>query len=479
MSIPPPPAPPAPPPAFGARVIVAAQLVRLVFRILSAAVLARLLTPAAYGLHGMAAIVYSLLYMVRDFGVFTAMQQPGLTPQRFNALCRFSLLGGLGLGAFCAALAWPAARFFGEPALPPVLATLGVALACGAASVPALAALYREGRTDLAVMAETGALVGAILAAIAAAAAGAGVWALVLLTVLTEALTLAAAWWLCPRRPGRDLAGTPWREVLGFGATLTGHRLASYLTRSLDQALVGRNAGAAELGFYGRGTQATTLVTQMAVAPFSGWAIATLAQRRDKPEEFLAHFRRLLNGLLHFSLATAAFCVAAPDFVVRFLYGERWLAAAEVVRWLGVATALQPWIFAQGWIFEARGAARKLLAISLVGLAVIGSACFAVRERGIVAIAVAVAGGTALQAIFGAVRCLRDTPARARDLLGPAVAPLALHGAIAGLLLALRCSFPAGAWWLPLPVGLGGYAGAWLALPVVRREVRDHFIWRS
>lgn len=456
--------------------IVAAQLVRFVTRFLSAAVLARLLTPGDYGLHGMAAVVYSLLYMVRDLGVSTAMQQPQHTWQRFNALCRIAFLGGLGLATICALLGAPAAWFFQEPRLPPVLAVMGLAFIFGGAAVPALATLYREKRVQAAVTVETVATVLASLASIGAAAAGAGVWALVLLSVLNELFAAVGAWWQCSTRPGLDTRGAPWRELLGFSTHLTGHSVASYLARTIDQIIVGRSAGTADLGLYGRGTQATTLPIQLSVAPFSAWAIAALARQREHAAEFVALYRRLINGLQHFSLPPAIVCLAVPEFAVRLLYGEKWLAAAEVVRWLGIALLVQPWIFTQGWLLQSVGRTRRLMIASATGLTVVALACFAVRQQGITAIALAVAAGTVVHALVAVLAGLGLTPVRGRDLFHPVLVPLALHGGLAALLPAVRYAAPGAPWWLPLPVIVGYYAAAWLALPVVRREVRGHFL---
>jgi serine/threonine protein kinase len=55
------------------RAILAAQLARLAVRLGSAAALARLLAPEAYGLHGMAAAVFGFLHMARDGGTITAL----------------------------------------------------------------------------------------------------------------------------------------------------------------------------------------------------------------------------------------------------------------------------------------------------------------------------------------------------------------------------------------------------------------------
>src|SRR5688500_3363636 len=104
MSEPTPSDPRSPTPPAGARAILSAQIAKLAFRFLSAAILARLLTPDDYGVHGMAMVFYGLLYMARDLGVFATIQQPDLPPQRFNALCQLAFGGGVALALLSVAL---------------------------------------------------------------------------------------------------------------------------------------------------------------------------------------------------------------------------------------------------------------------------------------------------------------------------------------------------------------------------------------
>lgn len=472
-----PSAAPAASPVPGARSIVAAQVAKLALRLTSAAVLARLLTPDAYGLHGMAAAIYGLLYMARDFGVFAAVQEPDLTPPRFNALCRIAAVGGVALAGLSALLGAPAAWFYGEPRVPPVLAALGVGFVFGGFAVPPLALLYREQRVATAMAIDVAGSAVSITTAIAAAAAGWGVWALVVMALVHELVVATAAWLCSPWRPGRDTGGTAWWGLLGSGASLTGHSVAGYFARTVDQIIVGQSQGTTALGYYGRGAQITTAAMLLAIAPFNGWAIATLARRRDHGADFVATFRRLLNGVMHFTLPVAVVCLVAPGWIVRLLYGAAWLPATEVVRWLGLALLGQPLVFAQTWLLQSTNQPHRLLRNSLLGFVAIAGACLLARQAGPAALAAAAAAGTLVHGIGGLMLCLGRTPVGTRDLLAPLAGPALLHG---GLWLGLTVAggttddFPS-----LLPVLAATYYGfAWVVVPAVRRELRGHFLVR-
>jgi len=467
----------------GGRVILVAQALRFLVRLASAMLLTRLLTPEAYGLQGMALTVYGLLYMIRDFGVLTAAQQRDFTRQAFNAYVRLGLAGGLGLALLGAAVGWPLGWFFHEPVrLPPVLAAMSGAFLFSGAAAPALGLLYREQKIPTLAAIEVGAMTVASFGAVLAALAGLGVWALVLMALINEAAICAAAWVCCPWRPGRDLGGARWGQMLKFGAHLTGFGVTDYYARNLDQIAVGWSTGAAALGLYGRGAQLATLPVQFGIAPFTGWIVASLGQLADQPRAFVDFFRRTLNGLFHVSLPAAVICAVAPEAVIHLLYGRKWLAAAPVLRWLALLLAVQPWLLAPVWLLQSTGRVRRLFALSTTGMLLVGAACLLCVRLGYVAVAAGCATAGAVQAILGLWVCRQATVATMGDLLQPARRPLLLHG---GLLLLLEAEvvadghWLAGTWRLPalLATAAGYYTLLYLTSGRTRAEVHGHFLW--
>lgn len=461
----------------GARTIVMAQVAKTAIRLVSAAILARLLSPDAYGLHGMATLVYTLLYMARDAGVFLAVQDPGLTRARFNQLLLLALAVGIGLAALCLVLGQPIASFFAEPRLPPVLAGLGAAFVFGGATLAPVALLYKEQRLGTVAAIEVVATLASVAAAVGGAASGAGVWSLVWLTITYEFVVALGSWWASPWRPGWDVARQDWRGVLGRGANLTGHGLASHLSRLVDQVAVGRGGNTHDLGLYGRGVQASTALVQLGIAPLSAWGVAALTRARAaKTERTLAG--QLLNGLSHLALPPAVLCLVAPEFVVRLFYGPQWLDAAPAVRWLGLAAAVQPWLFVQSWLLQAVGRTRRLLLGSAAGLAFIGAGCLIARAHGTAAVAGAVAGGTLLHACAAWLLVAGAMQVSPGAFFRPVLFPALLHGGLGAAIGGLLSLFPDAPWASPLPVAIAYYALAWLAIPAARREIRHHFLLR-
>jgi PST family polysaccharide transporter len=476
------PDPAAAPPA-GGRAIFLGQMWKVVVRLATAATLARLLTPEIYGRYGMVLVVYSLLYMAKDFGIGTAMQQPDFSRARFNALCRLGFFGGILLALLGAALGPPVAQFYREPTLVALLGAFSVGLVFAASAAPALGLLYRERKIRAIATVDAVAMTLASLAGVLGAASGLGVWALVVLSLVNEIVACAGYWWMSPWKPGADTGNIRWRDPLRFGAKLTGYSVINYCARNVDQPAVGWAWGSTALGIYGRAVQLTAMPVQFGIAPFNNWIIAALSRLRSQPAAYAGLFRQKLNNLLHVSLPVAMACLVVPELGVGLLFGPQWLEAAPMVRWLGLALGLQPWLFAPGWLLESTGQAGRLLTISAGGLVLAFSASFLAVAHGALAVAQAVAAATAIQVLLSAIVCKGRTPLAWSDWWRPALFPLTLHGGFGLVMLAARNLSPTGPGVWPRAALIGAlgaayYGSLWFSLARIRSEFRGHFLWR-
>lgn len=460
----------------GSRGIIYAQILRLGVRLATAAILARLLTPADYGLQGMAAAVFGFLYIARDLGLVSTLQQARFSHQDLPAACRLGLGGGIMLTVAGVLLSWPTGRFFHETStVPLVLAAMSLSFIFAGIAAPALGLLQREGRAAEVATAEAVAAAAAGVAAAGTAYLGAGVWSLVALTLVQEAAACLVAWRMTGATFSIIKKGGPRRTLATYGTTFASLQLINHAIQILDQVIVARIAGAVALGIYGRGAQLTALPHQYGIAPFHHWIVAQLGA----PEASGALFRRALNSLLHVSLFSAALCVAVPGELLLLVFGGNWLEAAPVVRGLGIALAFQPWIAAPGWIFMARGALRPLILSGLAGAAITAAACLVAAPRGIGEVSQSIAVVSLIRAAAGPIICARDRIVRPEDWLAASLVPIAVHaGFAATLLFAKRALGGAGAGWnvaFTALVMIPAYYGLLLLVcPPFRREWKSH-----
>lgn len=299
-----------------------------ILQVIVVAILARLLTPADFGVIGAALIVIGFSHILSHVGLGPALvQRPALEPRHvrtaFAGAAMLGLLLGLGIW-FAAPLA---AGFFRVESVTPVLRALAWVFPIRGLGVVAESLMERDLRfrwlatLDVASFGLGYGLLGIVLALF-----GWGVWALVggqmaQVLIKTGALLLA--------RP--PLVGRPERRALGellyFGGGFTLARVANYIAHQADNIVVGRLLGPEALGLYGRAYQLMSLPATQFGQVLDTVLFPTMARVQSDPERLTTAYTRgiALVALLVLP-ASAMLFVLAPEVVLALL-GPQWGAA--------------------------------------------------------------------------------------------------------------------------------------------------------
>jgi PST family polysaccharide transporter len=291
-------------------------------------VLARLLTPADFGLAAAALMVVGFSAIFSELGIGPAVvQRPDLQTAHLRAGFTVSIL----LGVLLAVLTWVSApvvaAFFRLDGLTPLLRALAFVFPLQGLAVVADSLLQREFRFRCLGILEMVSLVlgygvvGVILAALDYAA-----WALVgahlAQTVVRTGLLLVLrphpAWPLLERRACTDL--------LYFGGGYTAGRLSNYLAGQGEHLVIGRWLGAAALGVYGRAYQLMAAPAVLFGNVLDRVLFPAMAHVQDDPKSLAAAYRRASSLIALVILPTSAVLVALAPEVVRVLLGPEWPA---------------------------------------------------------------------------------------------------------------------------------------------------------
>lgn len=290
------------------------------------AVLARLLSPADFGLVGLATVFIGLAALVAQFGVSVAIvRQPELTEGHVRAAFTLALGLGLGVTVIVVAGAPLLAELFRNPALTGVLRALSLAFLLGNPGAVAEALLEREmawGRLmwiNLAAFVLGYALTGCVLAV-----RGYGAWALVGSQLAQTALRAILLLRARPHAKRPLIRGGELRSLLGFGGAFTLARLFNYGAQQGDYLVVGRVLGVAPLGFY---TRAFKLM-QLPATYFAAVIAKVLFPIMARVQGEVDHLRTVyLTGSAVIAIVTAPLSalmiVTAPD-IVQVVLGPRW-----------------------------------------------------------------------------------------------------------------------------------------------------------
>ncbi len=369
--------------------------------LLATAILARVLTPADFGLVALALIFTALLETVKDLGLTQALM---IAPQeelheRAQTAFFFSVaVGGL-LTGLVAAISPLTAAFFDQPELVGILSALGANFFLRALGSTHYALAQRELDFRLRSVAEFSDVLIRGATGIGLALAGAGAWSLVVGYLAgTTALTIAL-WILVPWRPGLRPRLSRLPQMLRFGGTLTGIDIASAVIANVDYVFVGRVLGASALGLYTLGYRLPELLV-LNLSVVAGMVLFPAFAALDDAglrRAFLVSLRYTV--MLALPMATALAVLAEPFILAAF--GDQWSGSVHAMQMLSLfALAITIGVPA-GTVYKAIGRAGIILWLALprAVLVLAGVALFV--DEGIVAVAACQTAVAVLFDVFG------------------------------------------------------------------------------
>jgi lipopolysaccharide exporter len=305
------------------------------------AVLARLLTPAAFGLIAFAGVFLRFVNYFAKAGITQALiQKQQLSREDIRAA--FTLSTGLGLVfALVVLVAAPVAGTLGRnPDLVPVLRWLALGLALHGLGAPSAALLRRALRfKELASISVGSYVVGYVGVGLAMALTGAGVWALVGATLTQTAFTAVAAFALVRHPIMPTAARHSYQAILKFGARVSVVGFLEFLNLNMDTLAVGRWAGTSQLGLYNRANILADLPAHNMMSGLSQVLFPSFsAVQHDKRRVRSAYLSAVGAAAGIVLPLNAGMAVAAPEIVLVVL-GPQWTGAVEVLPWLLLASS--------------------------------------------------------------------------------------------------------------------------------------------
>ncbi len=235
----------------GVRWSVISKLFQQVLSFFTIAILARLLSPSAFGLIGMVLVVTNFVEIFKDLGTSTAIIQRKETSQELiSSIFWTNLFFGILFTLIIMIIARIIAIFFREPGMTLIMKIMSISFIFSGLSVVPQALLIREmSFRRLAFMENVSFLIGAGIG-VGMALSGWGVWSLVIQS-LSRVLSMAIFLWLLnPIIPHVKLSLNSLKSIASYSLNLSGFNLLNYFIRNADNMLIGRYLGSTSLGFY-------------------------------------------------------------------------------------------------------------------------------------------------------------------------------------------------------------------------------------
>jgi teichuronic acid exporter len=355
----------------------------------STLIVARLLSPADYGLISMASAYLGLVTIASEFGIGTAVVTlRDLSREQLAQLNTLSIALGVAGFAASVAAAVPLARFFRSPQLPAVVIVLSLAFVITAfGSVPS-SLLRRELRfKTLSIIDGVRAIVLAV-GTVLFALVGLRYWTLVLGGLLSAGvstiLTLVVK---------RCKFQRPRWESLRHAVTISWHilvnRMSWYAYSNADFVVAGRVLGQAALGAYTVGWTLANTPIQQITSLVGTVTSALLAAVQTEYTMVRRYFLNLTEGLalVTFPL-TIGLALVSNEFVLTVL-GSKWAGVVSPLRLLALYASWRSVTPLLSHVLTVTGETRFGMELSVLGLVLYPTAFYLGSHWGTTGIAAA------------------------------------------------------------------------------------------
>ena len=312
---------------------MASQYVAFFAQFATSVVISRFfLTPSEVGLFGTALAAAMMVAIFQDFGISRYVAgEPDLDHDKLRRCFSVSIVFAFAIGAIILALAWPAALFYGDPRLFPILAVIaGSYLLVPFGIVPA-ALLQRRLDFRGLFFVNTGAAAAMAIVTISLAAAGWSAMSMAFGTVAQAAARAVIGQAMSDERPHLPLTLRGSGPILTFGSQASALSLSGALGMRSPELIIGRLLGFAAVGLYGRAVSLSGQLRLLVSGAIGGVFFPAFARMRDRGEPFAPAYLRVVSAYSVTTWPAMAFLAAASAPVVSILYGPVWAGVAPLL----------------------------------------------------------------------------------------------------------------------------------------------------
>lgn len=353
------------------------QVFRQSFSFITTIFLVRLLDPEAFGMLGMVTVLTGFASIFVDVGFGSALIQKRKVSQlELSSVFWFNIFVGALLSAIFFMIAPFVARFYEQPLLLPLTKILSLNFIIGSLGTVQKTVLTKSIDFKSPFKIQMYVQPTAALVTIGLAFLGWGVWALALQLLLTNLLTTGALWIGSKWRPSAIFSWDSLKSMFGYSLNILGNDTLNYWVRNVDNLLIGRFIGTAELGIYSKSYGILTLPLRNISRVVSRVLFPSLARIQDQKEKVKTVYLKIIRtiSLVSFPLMVGLFVVS--DRFVPLVYGSQWISMIPLVKvfcvlgmFQSVGHAISNLYLSQGradLMFRIGTAIRALLVLSIV-----------------------------------------------------------------------------------------------------------------
>lgn len=329
-------------------------------------ILARMLSTDDFGLVGMVGIFFSIAYGFSDCGLsdgLIKMEHP--KKKDFGTVLTFNVTVGCFITVLFFLIAPLIANFFNQERLVTVIRLLGLSLLCYTFTFTEETRLRKKLRMKTLAIVKISAAILASTCAILLAINGMSYLALVYLQVLTPVFILLGFFIISHWRPFFYFDKATFHSLFGFGQHLLVTFLINQISKNLNSFVLGRTCAPTTVGVYSQAQklQETPMTIIDSIFCNTSYPVLSNISEADKKSRFV---RQLFSKILTINIILLVVLFILAPFLIKFLYGNKWIASIPIYQYLlvvGFLTSIRNFIQT---LIKSYGASKRIKQLSIV-----------------------------------------------------------------------------------------------------------------
>lgn len=341
---------------------VIGQGVKLLLNTASIVVLARILTPEDYGIVGMAAVVFSFISLLKDLGLtFSIVQSPDVNDEQLSSLFWTNLIFGFLLCGSGILISPFLARLYGEARVAQAMEIYSLDFVLSGLITVHQSLVRRKMLFKRLVTIDVSSTFVGLGASVMLALLGCGYISPIIGAIATDCCTAVMVWFVAQWRPKAMLRWSSMKDLMGFGGQLMGFNILNFLSRNLDNFLVGKYIGPTALGSYSRAYSLFLQPINQINLPISYVATPVLSRLRDSEDSYRRAYTQILQIVTLAAFPLVIYLYFSSSALVSLFLGDKWITVTPILRFLSIVGLVQPISNTTGWLFVSQGRAKDQL----------------------------------------------------------------------------------------------------------------------
>ncbi len=438
---------------FGGR--LGSRLIGLV----NVAVLTRLLDSSDFGIFALAMSVFALADVLRSTGTGSAlMRESDADIEDYRTCWSINLLANLTVALLVMLAAYPAADFFDDPRVAPVLLVIAMLPLVNGLENVALVDLYKEFSFKQVIAIDVRARLAGALTSVSMALWTGSYWALVAGTFATAIFRVVQSYWVKPFSVRFTLSR--WRKFAAFSGLVVSRSLVGAMRHRISLLLLGRANPSEYIGYYSMALNIPELIGGQAAAPIHASVQPALVKAKTISDLRIKVLVTAMGSIMIIFTSALFGLGLTAEAAITILAGDKWIAAAPLLSLavLPVGVSLGRAILTRYLLFCSR--LRGAFIIDCIALVLLLGLLLVVdlRSAGETVIIAIAAIETGILMLLTAI-CCRMLPGLFRPLIAAMFRPLLSGAVMVFAVLSLpQLGQGAGFWQLVMEVVVGASA---------------------